>query len=482
LNKIVVIGIDALDAALVEAWKDELPNFRRIMDEGYCAPLESTMPPDSIPAWVTIYTGMQPWQHGIVDSVDYMDIRGGSRALDSGILEGKTFWDKAGEAGKRVCVINPLLAYPVWPVNGIMVNGPVFITGEAQAHPPDIMDRFRIPELGGMVDFPGRKELGAFLARTEEVTRDQARFGLELLALEEWDLFFLCFLTLDRIMHFLWRYTDPEDPTYPGPNPFQDSIKDSFRLFDAIVGDFLERLSPGQTLLIVSDHGHEMRPPRVLYLNELLRQRGMLVSRKGGVPGLNSVALIEKAKNAFLHVMQRLDLEDQVYRIASLIPKEKRKQLKTSSYAVDREASTAWVSEVGGGTSFGGIEINRPLLERGGGDYEAVRQDLLAMVASATGDDGRRVAEWVKRREDAFTGGNIGKYPDVVFELRPDYGVDRTLFCGTTGITSTHKKVSGGHSKYGTLMLYNAPTLPATDRPHISSVFDLIRQTLGLKA
>jgi len=122
VSKVVILGIDALDAALLKRWRNDLPHFSRIMDEGYFAPLESTMPPDSIPAWVTIYTGMQPWEHGVVDSMDYLDIRKGAQAVDTGTFKGKTFWDKAGEAGKRVCVVNPLLAYPVWPVNGIMVK------------------------------------------------------------------------------------------------------------------------------------------------------------------------------------------------------------------------------------------------------------------------------------------------------------------------------------------------------------------------
>jgi predicted AlkP superfamily phosphohydrolase/phosphomutase len=450
------------------------------MEEGYSAPLESTMPPDSIPAWVTIYTGMQPWQHGVVDSMDYLDIRGGGRALDTGILIGKTFWDIASAAGKRVCVINPLLAYPVWPVNGVMVNGPVFITGEAQAYPPEIMDKYAIPELGGMTDFPGKRDLAGFLERTDQVTRDQARFGLELMALEDWDVFFLCFLTLDRVMHFLWRYTDPGDPTYPGPNPLEDSIKDFFRMFDSVVGDFMARLSPEQALLIVSDHGHGMRPVRAFYANELLRTEGLLKTRSGGVPGVNPVALVEKAKNAFLRIMHRLDLEDQVYRIASLIPKEKRKQLKSSSYAVERDTSAAWVSEVGGGTSFGGIEINRALLGEDDKAYENLRDRLVDLVGSARGDDGEPVARWVKRREEVFTGQNIEKYPDVIFDLRDEYGVDRTVFCGTLGMSSTHKKVSGGHSKYGALMLYRAASVPGDTRPHISSVFDIIKQNLGL--
>jgi predicted AlkP superfamily phosphohydrolase/phosphomutase len=480
VSKIVILGIDALDAALLRRWKGDLPNFSRIMDEGYFAPLESTMPPDSIPAWVTIYTGMQPWEHGVVDSVDYLDIKQGAQAVDTGILRGKTFWDRAGEAGKRVCVLNPLLAYPVWPVNGIMANGPVFVTGEAQTFPEEIGRNMSLPELGGMVDFPGRKDLAAFLERTAKVTGDQAAFGLELLAREEWDVFFLCLLTLDRVMHFLWRYTDPEDPTYPGRNPFQDSVKDFFILLDSIVGGFMDRLSPRQRLLIVSDHGHSRRPTEALYINEMLRRDGLLRTPQGRVPGMSPVALIEKTKTAFLRMMHRLDLEDWVYKIASVIPKAKRKSLKSSSYAVVRESSLAWLSDTGGGTSFGGIDINRRLCEDQGQDYEALRERVIGLLTPLTDKDGERIVRFARRREDVFTGRNVSRYPDVVFELREDYGVDRALFSGLVGKSSTHRKVSGGHSKFGTLMLWGADVPHPGENPHISQVYATIMRIIGL--
>jgi predicted AlkP superfamily phosphohydrolase/phosphomutase len=480
VSKVVVIGIDALDAVLLERWKQDLPNFRKMMERGHYAPLESTTPPDSIPAWVTIYTGMQPWEHGLLDTMDYLDIKAGGPALDIQMLVGRTFWDRASRQGKRVCVINPLLAYPVWPVNGIMVNGPVFISGEAQAHPPDILERFKIPELGGMTDFPGRKDLAAFLERTEQVTRDLARFGLELFALEEWDVFFICFLTLDRVMHFAWRYTDPSDPTYPGKNAIEDSIRRFFVVFDSVVGEFMARLSERQALLVVSDHGHGMRPPRVLCVNEILRREGLLKTKRGRIPGVNTVALVEKAKGTFLRTMQRLDLEDMVYRIAALIPKDRRRSLKTSAYAVTRAGSTAWVSDIGGGTSFSGIEIDAGAVEKGSAAYEALRTRLIALLGAVKDSRGKPLVRWAKRREEAFVGANARKYPDVVFELVDGYGVDRTLFCGTTGIATTHKKVSGGHNQFGALLLYNSTVPHLEEQVHITSVYGLIGKILGL--
>ncbi len=481
MSRLLILGIDALDPELLEKWKDDLPNFGRIMTEGYYVPLESTQPPDSIPAWVTIYTGMQPWQHGVVDSVDYLDVKGGATAVDTGILKGKTFWDLAGSAGKRVCVINPLLAYPVWPVNGVMVNGPVFITGATQTYPGEIASEYELPELGGMVDFPDRKELAGFIERTRKVTSDQAHFGLKLLAREKWDVFFLCLLTLDRVLHFLWRYTDPADPTYPGRNPYESSIKDFFVMLDSLLGEYLDALDDDQALLIVSDHGHQMRPTRALYVNEVLRREGLLKTRKGAVTGVSHVALVEKAKMAFLRTMHRLDLEDWVYRIAALIPKEKRKSLKTSSFAVLRDKSVAWVSDTGGGTSFGGIEISRERCLAEGMEYEGLRERLIGLLSGTRNSRGEAIVSWARRREDVFEGKNVEKYPDVVFELKEEYGVDRALFCGITGGSTTHKKVSGGHSKYGVFMLFNSPDTPSAEELHITDVFGTITGAIGLE-
>jgi predicted AlkP superfamily phosphohydrolase/phosphomutase len=479
VSKLAILGIDALDPDLIERFRDDLPNISRIIDAGGFRRLESTMPPDSIPAWVTIFTGLHPWQHGIVDSMDYLEFKGGAN-LDASALVGKTFWDTASESGKRVCIINPLLAYPVWKVNGIMVNGPVFITGEAQSEPPEILSRYRIPELGGMTDFPKRSELAAFVERTKRVTRDLARFGLELWEVEEWDLFFLSFLTLDRVMHYLWRFMDPADPTYPGDNELAGAIKDFFVLFDGVVGDFMQRLSPDQALLVVSDHGHGMRPPNAVFVNEVLRRGGYLACRQGAAGPLSPVALVEKTKNAFLALMQKLDLEDWVYRLAHMIPSDKRKSLKSSSYATDKTRSLAWVSDLGGGTSFSGIEINRSLLEETGGDYEALRDSLISLILSLRDSRGEPVLRYARRREEAFQGENAGKYPDIVFELKQTFGVDRTLYCGTLGMTTTHKKVSGGHAQFGVFMLHHSDrVLPGGDI-RISEVYPTILDIIGL--
>ena len=173
-----------------------MPHLSSILKSGCFKHCNSVFPPDSIPAWVTIFTGEYPEKHGWLDNIDYEDIRKGAEVSKLCDLQGRTFWDQVGQAGKRVCIINPLLAYPIWPVNGVMASGPVFITGEKQIFPKELAAKYELPELGGMTDFPAENELKQFLEDTLQSTRDLAQFGLDLLDSETvGSIFYLLFYT-----------------------------------------------------------------------------------------------------------------------------------------------------------------------------------------------------------------------------------------------------------------------------------------------
>ena len=70
-KRVIVLGIDGLDHALLERFVAEgrLPNFARLARDGDFAPLQTTMPPLSPVAWSTFITGLDPGGHGIFDFV-----------------------------------------------------------------------------------------------------------------------------------------------------------------------------------------------------------------------------------------------------------------------------------------------------------------------------------------------------------------------------------------------------------------------------
>ncbi len=433
---LIVLGIDGLDWRYVDAHPDELPT---LTGWPVLAPLASIFPPDSIPAWTTIFTGMPPGEHGMLDSIDYLDKRPAQAAETAGdALPHRTFWDEAGRRGKRVCVVNPFLAYPAWEVNGIMVAGPVFVSGAVSATGIDSGQLGAIPELGGIVSFPTPKTMGPFVEETLRATCEQANFGIKLLRQSQPDLFFLNILTVDRMQHFAWRFADTKDPTYPGPNPHSAAVLRTYRLVDSIV----TRYAQEGRVLVISDHGHGRRCTRMIFLDEVLRRAGLIAESARTPRLLSSAYLIERAKRVALGLTYRFALEVPAYRLARRLPS--RKALKQSTFSSDAGSSPAQLSRLFGRNQFGGIELREDTSHM----RARVRTVLESVVDPSTG---RGVLEWVKDREEVVEGARIDRYPPVLFKLIEGYGVDYGLYGSIFAPDVNHRRISGGHKDMGVL-------------------------------
>jgi len=421
---------------------DMLPNIKKLIHEGSVKPFRSVFPPDSIPAWITCYTGKNPSEHGVLESVNYL-AKGNNRLnVDTSVFKGKTFWDIIGNAGKTVCVINPFMAYPVWPVNGVMVNGPVFIDGNIEISAPDLIGDIPVPDnLGGITDFATKKTLNLFVDKIFADTEDQATFGTSLFQQYKPDLFFQTFLTMDRLQHFLWRYCDSNDPTYPGKNKYQDSIKNFYIEIDQVIGRYVALLEPEDKLIIISDHGHGMRCTHCFNINEFLRDQGYVKSSAEGKI-ISLKLIVEKLKNSVLGFMHKHDLEDYISVIAKFIPNAK--QLKKGKHITNDKQNMAYASDFTGTNPFGGICLNKRLIE----DYEKTR-DVIIDALKSVRDDGLEVFQWVMKREEMFDGEYIKRYPDIIFSMNYKYGVNWNLHTKYFTENPTHKKISGGHKEYG---------------------------------
>jgi predicted AlkP superfamily phosphohydrolase/phosphomutase len=68
-KKIIVLGVDAMDANFLERHWNALPNLDRLRRSGDFKRMATTIPPQSPVAWSTFITGMDPGGHGIFDFV-----------------------------------------------------------------------------------------------------------------------------------------------------------------------------------------------------------------------------------------------------------------------------------------------------------------------------------------------------------------------------------------------------------------------------
>lgn len=445
MSKLFVFGIDALDYNLLLSYMDDLPNFKKLISEGQLIKSTSVFPPDSDTAWSTIYTGLSPAEHGVVTFVD--PLRKSTKYLteetEHEILKGKTFWDFASEIGKKVIVLFPHVGYPPWEVNGIMISRSS-LEDKVLVCPNNKDIDFDLNKVNIIKGFPGgRKELIKFIKKHHGLMNDEQDLALKLLNEEEWDLFFVYSSSLDVVKHFVWKYCDENDPSYPGENELKNTIKDLYVMYDAILGNYLEQLPSNTSVIVLSDHGHAGRPLKLFNINEYLRLNGYLFAIES--KNVGSIIIIEKIKRGILHIIGKYELGKYASMILKVIPKIRK--VYTSPLLIDWDKTIAYTSDLSGikAYSYGGIIINQRKINNG--QYDDTRDKIISMLSELkdpTSDC--KLFEWIKKREDLYEGEFINKYPDIIFNLNNGYGAGWEISGELFSKSATHNIVPGSHS------------------------------------
>lgn len=493
MSKLLLIGIDSLEPAVLEKLGPQLPNFTRLRQSNPAVKMTSVFPVDSLPAWITIYTGVNPAKHGIVYSFDIFEssLRD-ILSIDASIFKGKTFWDRVSMSGKKVCALFPMMVYPPWAVNGAMVtktlaerrvkDAPEWVTErETMAFPSWVMEKYQIPQFmrGVYGKHPGKKNLPRWGEDAKRALVEEAELALKIGRDFDPDLMFVSLSWLDIIQHRVWRFFDSADPTYPGDNPYGDIIKEAYQLLDQIVGKFFAQY-PGVPTMIFSDHGHGIRPARVVNINKLLRQKGFLFSRGGLYP-----YLLEWARNALLGSVNRLELDYWLVKLSTGTKalSSMSKGIYMSTANLDMTRTVAYLSSFAGVKSYshGGIEIERRNLKDK--DYEGVRESIIRDLLSLSSAQSGSLVEWARCREDLYQGDLVAKaYPDIVFHLKEGYGTGWGIRGPLMGAAYDHNLAPGGHKKNAVLLLSNINRELRTKEATLMDLAPTILELSGLSA
>lgn len=479
-KRLIVIGIDSLDPVMIERFRERLPNIWLIANKGTLTKMESVFPPDSIPAWISIFTGQLPSDHGIIHSFDvFQSDWKNILAIDPASFKDKTFWETLGREGYKSTILFPQLCYPPWAINGVMVSRSLH--HEVASCPDGILTEDERRNLGGFSGMhPGKKNLEKYYDNVVNVTRREADFALRMAKSTDWDLFFVFFAWLDIVCHFFWRYMDRDDPRYPGRNKHENYIPDYYSLLDQIVGSFHAEY-PNSAIMVFGDHGHGMRPPRTVNINVMLRKNHLLTER--GRTGVKSM-MQETLKRALLETVMKLELDDWMLRLSKKkILAGASKDVYLSGSLVS-DVSKARLSSFAGpkSYSFGGVEIARNNMSAE--EYEEVRtcviSQLEALCNPATGE---RLVKWAERRERLFVGEFVYKYPDILFELAEGYGVYWATRGPIIGNSYEHNLSSGGHKSITALASCGISVLHPMKcgLPRVIDLYPTIQHFFGLR-
>jgi predicted AlkP superfamily phosphohydrolase/phosphomutase len=278
--KICVLGLDCAAPDIV--FNDErLVNIRRLMSAGVYGRLESTVPPITVPAWMSMATSQDPGSLGIYGFRNRTDYSyQGLGYTNSGSIKELAIWDQFAREGRRSILVGVPPNFPPRRINGISIG--CFLTPDPVkddfTHPRDI--KAKITELVGEypVDVKGFRTPRKDWLKQEvfEMSRKQWQVVRWLLTEQEWDYFQFVDIGLDRIHHGFWQYFDKNHVQYEPGNPYEDVIPEYYRWLDEQIGSVMELLDNDTTLLVVSDHGAQ-RLDGGFAVNEWLVNEGLLV-------------------------------------------------------------------------------------------------------------------------------------------------------------------------------------------------------------
>ena len=286
-KRVMIIGLDCATPQLVfDRWLDDLPNIKRLVQEGIWGKLRSTDPPITVPAWMSMMTSKNPGTlgfYGLRNRVDYSYEK--MATANSTFVKEPTVWDILSKAGKRVILIGVPQTYPPKPVNGEMVT--CFLTPSTDkqfTYPASFRDEVQRVTEGYILDAVGfradEEEKDRILQTIYDMTEKRFRLACHMLETRrDWDFFMMVEMGPDRIHHMFWKYTDPEHPKYVAGNKYESCIHRYYKFVDARIGEVLERLDSDTSVLIVSDHGARGMMGGICF-NEWLINEGYLVLRK----------------------------------------------------------------------------------------------------------------------------------------------------------------------------------------------------------
>ncbi len=266
---VVVIGLDACDADLVERWSREgrLPVLTSMREAGVWARLLSTGGLFSDSVWPSFAAGVSPAKHGFYNTQHL--VRGSTRIVTRRASYGRfpPFWSGIRERGKRVAVFDVPKTGVFEGVDGIQVAswGEHYGLYRRSSLPRELVRsldaKFGRYRHAGEIVVPTRasQEVGIYDSISAQIEK-KVRAAEYLLEQESWDLFVSVFAESHYGGHqFLHRFDGSHwaHGSRLAHPELDESLPRIYAQLDTAVGEFCARLPRDAVVFVVSVHGIE---------------------------------------------------------------------------------------------------------------------------------------------------------------------------------------------------------------------------------
>jgi predicted AlkP superfamily phosphohydrolase/phosphomutase len=481
MSRLLVIGLDGATFDLIRPWTKQglLPNLQRLMQAGVWAPLKSTLPPMTSPAWPSFATGKYPSKHGVFDFVSAHN--GTFNLINATAVDAAALWDILSAQGKRVGVINVPVTYPPHRVNGFMITGLLSPTGAEITYPADLLRPYTdapypYRTVPAVQYKPGNEH--AFIGDLEKLVDARAWHAVRLMQDQPWDFLMVHILATDLAQHALWRYMDASHPRHEPESPYQDAIQRIYQKADDAVGAMLQQLDEDTTVIVMSDHGFGPLHG-VVNLNVLLWESGLLHFKRKPLAQLRAFTFRHGITPATAYRwLSRLGLQNVVARVS----KSTRNAVFDKFLSFD---DVDWDRTIAYSLGhMGQIYINGkdriPGRRADTGDDERACEQVIEALHQLTTPEGRPMLDRVVRKSALAPGPHLKDGPDLHIVLDGYRYISCPLFANDGHVISKQIRGDSGSHRSNGILIASGPLIQPGAEIDSARIVDLAPTALHL--
>jgi predicted AlkP superfamily phosphohydrolase/phosphomutase len=462
--RVLLIGLDGASPRLIKYLVNNgvMPTLQSLIRKEGLGSLISVLPYATPAAWSSIYTGVNPGKHGVIDFNDYVHDIDYPGLVDVRSIRAPALWQIISQAGGRVAMIGFPLMYPPPVVNGIVVSGLMTPSSDVEFCSPSTLRPLILaipgfkpdplmasPSVGferGLMDL--QNHVKAITEAAIVAHRQESLAG-------NWDLFAVQFQAVDAFQHMFWAWVDPEDRRHDAlPQQERANATRFYTVVDECIRRLIDELAP-DVILVVSDHGFGPMYAEIC-LNQLLLDEELLdlsVSRRR----FELMAIAQK-------MARRIDVFKLRYRLRSSAVKN---PLMSVLHDVYRDGLINKASSVAFNVSGGYCGLVR-VLNRSCETSSQVKDVLSALKHPRTGE---ALFENIYSSTDVFTGEYTDSLAGILIVQPVEGYAINSRFRDFGAIAPPAAAWSGTHRKEG---VYITNLGNVSDRREEASVLDVM--------
>lgn len=271
-RRLLVIALDGATPELaLGAWRTQLRTIELLTERGLRGRLRSSTPWASLPAWLSLFSGLDPGQLGV-----YAPAQRPNRSyaapirVDSRAVRASRVWETLGRAGKRVAVLAVPATSPVAPINGQIIGD------QADTAPASFQRQVELWRSDEPASQPaGGDDLDRIIGNAYSQAEQRFRLARRMLARTSYDCFVLYDSGIATVQRALWHALDVTHLRYRPGHPFATAISAFYQFIDEQIGDLLELVDDQTIVAVVSACGAQALDGE-LALNDWLIDQGEL--------------------------------------------------------------------------------------------------------------------------------------------------------------------------------------------------------------